>query len=270
MDYSIFDHMIEGVQIIDRDFRYVYVNEAVAKHGRADKASLLGATMTESYPGIERSDMFAHIRACLEEQRAHQMINEFTFPDGGTGYFQLRMQPIPEGVLILSFDITAQKRAELKTQELNAILEARVQDRTAALQARNEELEQIAYVASHDLQEPLRTIRGFVDVLDEGYRDQLVGEGHTALAFITEAATWMQQLVRALLDFSRLGRTRELEPIDVGGGARRGPAGPRGAHRGAPCDHRVRRAPRDHRVPRRDPSVAAEPDLQRGQIQANG
>jgi len=213
VDYSIFDHMIEGVQLVDREFRYVYVNEAVARHGRSTRERLLGTTMSESYPGIETTEIYRLLGECMREGRQHQLITEFTFPDGSTGYFQLRMQPVPDGVLILSFDITDQKRAELAVRDMNLILEQEVTRRTEELRARNEELEQIAYIAAHDLQEPLRTIRSHVDIVVEDAGDRLDGEARTSLEFVTEAADRMRALVTALLDFSRLGRTGEVEPV---------------------------------------------------------
>jgi PAS domain S-box-containing protein len=216
MEYDIFDNMIEGVQIVDQDFRYVYVNDAVATHGKSSKQALLGTTMSESYPGIEKTEVFALIRAALEEGRYSQMINEFDFPDGSKGYFQLRIQPVPEGALILSFDVTDQRRAEIAMRDLNAMLEARVRERTALLEAKNGELEQIAYIASHDLQEPLRTIRSFIDILAEDCPDQLDEEARTSMGFIADAAKRMQGLIHALLDYSRLGRTQEREETDVG------------------------------------------------------
>lgn len=78
--------------------------------------------------------------------------------------------------------------------------------RTAEELARsNRELEQFASVASHDLQEPLRTIISFVQLLNEEYRDRLEGEGQEYMDFIVDAATRMQQLIRDLLSFSRVG-----------------------------------------------------------------
>ncbi len=69
----------------------------------------------------------------------------------------------------------------------------------------NRELEQFASVASHDLQEPLRTIISFVQLLNEEYRDRLDGEGEEYMDFIVDAATRMQQLIGDLLSFSRVG-----------------------------------------------------------------
>ena len=144
MDYSVFDHMIEGVQIVDHAFRYVYVNDAVAAQGKTTRAKLTGAAMIDGYPGIERTEVFQRIRECLNDGRARHWTDEVLFPDGTTGYFQLRLQRLSEGVLILSFDVTAQKRAEATLCDLNAELERRVAERTAELQAKNDELEQVA------------------------------------------------------------------------------------------------------------------------------
>ena len=213
--YEVFDHMIEGVQIIDPDMRYVYVNEAVAQHGKSSREALVGTTMSESYPGIERTELYRLIRECLDEQRSQQLVNEFDFPDGSKGYFQLRMQPIPEGVLILSFDVTDQRRAEQAMADLNTALEERVEERTALLRARNEELAQIAYIASHDLQEPLRTIRSHVELLAEDLGPRLDDDSRTSLGFVTSAAKRMQSLIAALLDFSRLDRPAERERTDL-------------------------------------------------------
>ena len=217
MDYAIFDGLIEGVQIIDADFRYVYVNDTVAAQGKSTRESLLGARMAERYPGIEHTEVYRRIGECLADRAPRQWINEFRFPDGSLGYFELRLQPVPAGVLVMSFDVTAQRRAEQALRDLNAELERRVAERTAELQAKNAELEQVAYIASHDLQEPLRTIQSHVEVLREEAGDLLTGDARTALGYVVDAADRMQKLVQALLDYSRIGRREGPVPTDLDG-----------------------------------------------------
>jgi PAS domain S-box-containing protein len=120
------DDLLEGCQIIGFDWRYLYVNDAVAKHGRKTKEELLGHTMMEIYPGIEKTDMFTAVRRCMDERTPSRLENEFTYPDGTTGWFELGIQPVPEGVFILSVDTTERKRAERAQIALYKISQAAV------------------------------------------------------------------------------------------------------------------------------------------------
>lgn len=99
--------------MIGRDYRYLYVNDAVARQGRTQKEALLGRTMQERYPGIESTEMFALLRHCMESGTDARMETEFVFPDGSIGWFDLHFEPVPEGVTILSTEITGRKQAEL-------------------------------------------------------------------------------------------------------------------------------------------------------------
>ena len=67
------DRMLEGCQIIDFDWCYLYVNDAVARHGHRSREELLGHTMMEMYPGIEDTEMFAALRRCMEKRTPHHM-----------------------------------------------------------------------------------------------------------------------------------------------------------------------------------------------------
>ncbi|MFN8458848.1 MAG: PAS domain S-box protein [Anaerolineae bacterium] len=114
---STFDNMREGVQIIDYDGCYLYLNVAAEKHNRRPNQELLGRKYTEIWPGIESRPVFAMIKRCMEERVSGQLENRFAYLDGSIGWFELKIQPVPEGILILSFDITERKQAE-KTSQL--------------------------------------------------------------------------------------------------------------------------------------------------------
>ncbi|HOC18903.1 MAG TPA: HD domain-containing phosphohydrolase [Vicinamibacterales bacterium] len=110
--YHVLDNLLEGCQVLSFDWRYLYVNEAVARHARIPRETLLGRTMTELYPGIDRSEVFAVLRRCMEERTTGHFENEFTYPNGSRAWFELRIEPVPEGLFVLSLDITDRKHSE--------------------------------------------------------------------------------------------------------------------------------------------------------------
>jgi PAS domain S-box-containing protein len=111
-----------------------------------------------------------------------------------------------DGLVITSAirDISDRRAAEQQIHQLNANLEDRVLERTEALLRSNEELQQFAYVASHDLQEPLRNVSVFAQLLAKRYRGHLQGDADQFISFIVESAGRMEKLIADLLDFSRL------------------------------------------------------------------
>lgn len=110
---TVLDTMLGGAQIVDNDFRYVYVNDEVLTHAEVEhKADLIGHTIMEKFPGIESSELFIRLKHCLEKQVSHRFENHFLYPDGSSRWFDLAIHPIPEGLFILSYDITDRKQAE--------------------------------------------------------------------------------------------------------------------------------------------------------------
>ena len=101
-----------------------------------------------------------------------------------------------------SRDISKLKESELQLKLLNEQLEARAKE----LVASNQELEQFAYVASHDLQEPLRMVSSFLTQIEKKYNDILDEKGKTYIHFAVDGATRMRQMILDLLEFSRAGR----------------------------------------------------------------
>jgi PAS domain S-box-containing protein/putative nucleotidyltransferase with HDIG domain len=126
------DGMLEGCQIIGHDWRYLYVNDAACAHGGKTREELLGRTIMEAYPGIERTRLFSRMRACMEEGVAARFENEFARPDGGTAWLELSMQPVPEGIFILSMDISERKDSERELSIANRFLESANQCTDAA------------------------------------------------------------------------------------------------------------------------------------------
>ncbi|MBX7174217.1 MAG: PAS domain S-box protein [Pyrinomonadaceae bacterium] len=201
------DKMLEGVQIIGFDWKYIYVNDALAIQAKYPKEELIGYTMMEKYPGIENTELFQNFEHCFKERAPIHVENEFTFPDGSKGWFELSFQPVPEGVFVLSVDITQRKHQEDEIRQLNESLEHKVIERTAELNAVNKELAAFSYSVSHDLRAPLRTLDGFSLALLEDYEDALDEMGKNYLHRIRAGSQQMAQLIDDMLTLSRVTRT---------------------------------------------------------------
>jgi signal transduction histidine kinase len=110
------------------------------------------------------------------------------------------------GVVLRATGTTLQRQRALEAalREANRDLEQRVRQRTAELEVRNRELQDFAYVASHDLQEPLRKVQAFGDRLADRWGEALGSEGQDYLRRMRDAATRMRRLIDDLLSFSRV------------------------------------------------------------------
>lgn len=215
MDYSLFDTFTTGVQVISPEYRYIYANAAAARHGRSRLEDLVGRRLVECYPGIERTQMFACLRRCMAGRGSESLLNQFAFPDASRQYFQLQMERIADGVLILSVDVTDQRARQVLTEHLSEELEYLVDQRTAELGARVRELDGIAYTVSHDLRAPVRTIAGFVGVLREDFSESLGEEALGHLSRIEKAAERMRDTLDVLLEHARLGSQREPKSVSL-------------------------------------------------------
>jgi signal transduction histidine kinase len=106
------------------------------------------------------------------------------------------------------------QRAHATIIELNRLLETRVEQRTAALEAANKELEAYSFSVSHDLQVPLRQISGLVQQMKASGTSRLDDENRGLLAHVAEATAQMSQLIEALLAFARTTRS-EMHFVEV-------------------------------------------------------
>lgn len=111
-----------------------------------------------------------------------------------------------DGTLLITAirDVSDRKRVDEEIRSLNVELERRVQRRTEELLRSNEELAQFAYAASHDIQEPMRVVSLYAQLLDSRLRGQLHGDAAQYLSYISENARRMQDVVKDVLALSRL------------------------------------------------------------------
>lgn len=139
--HEVFDQSSQGFQVIDREWRYVFVNTMVAKQGKKRQEELIGHTMMEMYPGIEKTLLFAQMKRCMDERVSIKMENLFTFPDGSMGWFQLFIHSWSDGIIIFSVDITERRLEEerliKKINELEEILSQSPEGKKKAEELKN-------------------------------------------------------------------------------------------------------------------------------------
>lgn len=205
--------MLEGYQIIDREFRYLYVNPASARHGHTTVQELVGRKVTEVYPGIEETEVFGRLREALFENKVHFLTHRFVFADGSIGWFELRMQPVPRGVVVFSIDVTERE------------LERRRNDRLGQRLKQTERLETIGRITgsiAHDFNNILTVLFMGIDVLKESLGDARKAEAE--IENLREETQRAARIAQQLIAFSRkkVARlknlnlnemVREMEPV---------------------------------------------------------
>jgi len=201
-----------GILMIDSSGAIMLVNAELERQFGYDRSELIGKCIDVLLPE-PLSAIHARHRAFFYATPAVRAMGQGRDlkgrrKDGSEFSVEIGLNPIraKEGALVLAtvIDITARKEAE-KAIELQ----------NEQLRQSNAELEQFAYVASHDLQEPLRMVANFTQLLQDRYGDRLDDKAHKYIGYAVEGAKRMQSLVRDLLTYSRVTATEKVrKPVD--------------------------------------------------------
>jgi PAS domain S-box-containing protein len=109
---DLLESISDGVTVLDKEWQHLVVNDAATKILNVPKDRLLATKLTELLRGIERTDFFKVFREVMETRKPCVVAQEFVFPDGRKGWYEVHVYPVKEGILCISTDITERKRTE--------------------------------------------------------------------------------------------------------------------------------------------------------------
>ncbi len=207
---TLVDNMPDAIYFKNRDSKFIRCNQKMADVFQvASPLDLLGCSDHDIFSKDEADEYRADEQHIIET--GEPIINKEEYelwPDGNHHWVLSTKLPLYDtdqnviGTFGLSRDISdlklAEKRLATKLEELESLHKE--------FQQSNQELEQFAYVASHDLQEPLRSVVGFCQLLEMEYKDRFDENGRMYLQTIIDGGKRMQRLITDLLEYSRIGR----------------------------------------------------------------
>jgi PAS domain S-box-containing protein len=178
---SMLENMIEGVQLIGYDWKYLYLNKALERQADVKRNDLIGKTMFEVYPGIEKTEMFKNLQNAMINKQRIVFNNEFTFPNGKTDIFELSVQPVNEGLFLLSMIITDKIKYE--------------KERASYIS----NLEHMLHITSHKIRQPVSNIIGLAKQLE--IKNDLSEDALKVTTYMKESAEKLDVFTHELNDF---------------------------------------------------------------------
>jgi two-component system, cell cycle sensor histidine kinase and response regulator CckA len=117
------DGIKEGCILLGFNWRHIYINAIALKYSDRTKEELFNNSLMELYPGVEKTELFAGLLRCMHERVSQQVVFPFEYPDGTKRWFESSIQPIAEGIFVLTNDITERKRIEVEHDRLASAIE---------------------------------------------------------------------------------------------------------------------------------------------------
>jgi PAS domain S-box-containing protein len=217
---AVFENSLQGITITDAERRILAVNRAFTQITGYTPEEVLGKNPRLLQSGRHDAAFYRAMWEAIRE-RGHWQGEIWNRRKNGELFPQLlSIVAVHNGAgerthyIGIFVEIGELKRAEEALRRLNAELEQRVAERTAALAASNKELEAFSYSVSHDLRAPLRAIDGYAQIIGEDYADRLDEAAQRLLGRIRAASQRMALVTDQLMELARLTRV-ELQREDV-------------------------------------------------------
>jgi len=103
---STLDNLMEGCMFISHDWTYLYVNDSITEQMHKSRENLIGHAMMEIFPGVESMPVFEGYLVSMKERIQNQFVTDFKFPDGSVKWFDFHVEPVSEGIFVISSDKT--------------------------------------------------------------------------------------------------------------------------------------------------------------------
>lgn len=206
---DILESISDAFFSVDKNWVVTYWNKEAEKVLGRPKAEILNKNLWEVYADAVGTDSYIFYNKAIHENTVQHFE---TFYETLGKWYEVSAYPSKNGLSIYFKDVSERKYAQKQQHELHDKLAKQAND----LLASNAELEQFAYVASHDLQEPLRMVSTFISLLEKRYEPLLDEDGKQYIHFAVDGAKRMQQLILELLEFSRVGKAvSKIETVDL-------------------------------------------------------
>ena len=198
----IIDSINDNFYVLDKNVKFLYYNKKYAKNYlNIEDDSYIGKSLYQFFPFLQLNN-FDHYLQTAFSTGLPQHFDMFLNVDGYEDrWFEQHMYPFEGGCTVLFRDISKQKVADQYLLQLNEELSLK----TKELSSINVELERFAYVASHDLQEPLRMVTSFLKLFEAKYKNMVDEKGKEYITIMTDASNRMKNLIQDILTFSKIG-----------------------------------------------------------------
>jgi PAS domain S-box-containing protein len=211
MYHSLVDTLPISILRKDLRGRVTYGNRGYCERMGRPLRELVGRTDYDLFPKELADKYLNDDEKVVRTGDIFEDVEEHRTPDGKRTYVHVLKAPVRDaegktiGTQVIFWDVTARKLAEEALAKANE-----------DLARSNKELEQFAYVASHDLQEPLRMVTSYTQLIAHRYEDKLDKDAKEFMTFAVEGALRMQRLILGLLEYSRIGsKARPFETVDA-------------------------------------------------------
>ncbi|MGZ3932184.1 MAG: ATP-binding protein [Bacteroidia bacterium] len=212
---TLIDSSFDIIISFDKDIRINMMNRRAEEFYKMHRDDVIGRLYTEIFPQAVGGETHQNIKKALKGETI--FVPKIT-ATVGEGVFEQFYVPLKNeqgetaGILVYAHEITATIEAETQLKKLNQELT----QKNSELELKNHELASFAYISSHDLQEPLRKIQSFADLITNSEKDNLSEGGKDYFSRMQKAASRMQALINDLLAYSRAGTTERIfEQVDL-------------------------------------------------------